>query len=83
MQAASQLLILILGGLFLGQWLVSQHHWPGLTVVILPIVGFVLGMLMLYKQSLIEEAQNTDTEKIVKKTEKLAVQESQTEQNSI
>ena len=60
MQAASQLLILILGGLFLGQWLVSQHHWPGLTVVILPIVGFVLGMLMLYKQSLIEETQNTE-----------------------
>ena len=69
LQSASQLLILILGGLFIGQWLVSDQHWPGLTLVILPIVGFVLGMLMLYKQSLIE-TQNTDTEKIVKKTEK-------------
>jgi hypothetical protein len=74
MQAASQLLILILGGLFLGQWLVDNQHWPGLTVVLLPIVGFVLGMLMLYKQSLIE-TQNTETEKIV-------TQEIQTEQNS-
>jgi hypothetical protein len=74
MQAASQLLILILGGLFLGQWLVDNQHWPGLTVVLLPIVGFVLGMLMLYKQSLIE-TQNKETEKIV-------TQEIQTEQNS-
>ena len=73
MQAASQLLILIMGGLFLGQWLVDNQHWPGLTVVLLPIVGFVLGMLMLYKQSLIE-TQNTETEKMM-------TQEIQTEQN--
>ncbi len=61
MQAASQLLVLILGGLFLGQWLVNQHHWPDLTVVFLPILAFVLGMLMLYKQTL-QQAQNTEAQ---------------------
>jgi uncharacterized membrane protein len=40
----------IIGGLFLAQWLMQQHHWPSLTIVILPVVGLFLGIGLLYKR---------------------------------
>ena len=40
----------IIGGLFLAQWLMQQHHWPDLTIVALPVLGLFLGLGLLYKR---------------------------------
>lgn len=52
MQYATQLLFLILGGVFLAQWLEKTYGWPEYWTIILPVVGLFLGLLMIYKQTL-------------------------------
>lgn len=46
-----QLLVLIMGGLFLGQWLENQFGAPSIVVIVLPIVGMILGLMIIYKNN--------------------------------
>jgi F0F1-type ATP synthase assembly protein I len=57
-EIALQLLFLILGGLFLGQWLEKEYHASPLLTIFLPILGLVLGIMMAYKQTLRPKSQN-------------------------
>ncbi|MBY0403589.1 MAG: AtpZ/AtpI family protein [Cyanobacteria bacterium] len=58
MEIALQLLCLILGGLFLGQWLEKEYHASPLLTIFLPILGLVLGIMMAYKQTLRPKSEN-------------------------
>lgn len=71
MQYATQLLFLILGGVFLAQWLEKTYGWPEYWTIILPVAGLFLGLLMIYKQTLApppEEPVSPDAEKNPEKT---------------
>lgn len=50
MEYAIEILLPIIGGLFLGNWLTERFGLSPIWTVILPILGMVLGILMLYKR---------------------------------
>lgn len=56
MEYAIQLILPILGGLLLGNWLTRTYGISPLWTVLLGILGMVMGIRILYKRSLAEQA---------------------------
>lgn len=51
MEYAIQLLLPILGGLWLGDWLTKTYHLPALWTMVFAVLGMVAGLGILYKRA--------------------------------
>lgn len=63
MEYALQLLLPILGGLLLGQWLHDRFGASSIWTVILAILGMVAGLGLIYKRQMLELAQQNQKQK--------------------
>ncbi len=68
MEYAIQLILPIIGGLLLGNWLTRTYGTSPLWTVILGIVGMVMGIRILYKRSLAEQALQKEQRPLPKKS---------------